>query len=1000
MSALGEDDPRFADLRAGRPLEFAAPGRAESDSARAARTIPAAWLNALPDASGRIAVPIHLRRVRIAGDVMLSYCVFGSDVVFIECEFLQATDFSFARFHQRASFRQTQFLGDAVFNGAQTEYAFDIRRASFAKEASFGDMRVGSVFDAAAAKFALSRFHRLRARAIFFNVLTTPSGRAERTHFAGEAFLTDVHVDTNASFQGALFEAAAHFDRIRVNGAVFFNPPRRDRDGKEVAAPVPGVTMRGEATFVEIHVGDTAYFNGITFEDNVDFRSAKFESQALFGALRIGEEKFVTRFFKDAGFQRVHVRDSLECQGVQFGGRASFDLLRVDGNAFFGPASYRTPESQMDRLIEVTRFSHDASFYDARVGGTFRLSAARFRSAAVFDRVRIDGALSAQTMWFADEPYQPWFGGRVAFVDCRIEGSASFEGAEFGAEANFNRVDVANNVFFRSSRGGGRVAATRFFERAEFLEARIGGTADFDGAQFLGDAGFNRMSIGGEAFFRTTARFGYACFAKAAAFNGAVVGGSAHFNGAQFLGAASFVGANVGRNLNCTPLWTDVCVTSRRVGRPPMTLRRTHRAPIGGLFRGPASFARLRTRGDVVLQGVRFLDTLSLEGVSAGGNLLVRPERGGMTRICRTLARKRINLLGARIDGTAEISGLLVVGPLNMVNAQVGSDAQFWRLRCRGSASFRGTVFEHSAEFERAQFRRAVVFDASTSAGIVDFSRTRFIDDVSLVNAHFATVRFLSERSDGKTFPTVFGATIDLRGFRYERIAADWRPLLARLRPYDRQPYQSLERFLRASGDDRGADDVYIARRLTESRDLLARVRRAGASWTALSELPHLVLDTVQKWLRYGVRPVWLLWTIVCMLLLGMVVFHQPGAVVLKDQKSEKWAEEMVEATKRDGQRPTLQVQRAIRGARRDFFREPLRWGEAFGVSARLFVPIVELPFGTEWVPSHEQPIAGFVLADVYASLHRVSGAILVPLAVASLTGLLVRRARPSDGQG
>lgn len=105
----------------------------------------------------------------------------------------------------------------------------------------------------------------------------------------------------------------------------------------------------------------------------------------------------------------------------------------------------------------------------------------------------------------------------------------------------------------------------------------------------------------------------------------------------------------------------------------------------------------------------------------------------------------------------------------------------------------------------------------------------------------------------------------------------------------------------------------------------------------------------------------------VAVILIGSYVFTFPGALLHKDPK--------------------------LRTDQETQLSQPLT--SAFNVSLRQFIPIIEIPLGGEWVPSDEPaPLLGKLNISFagYATLHRLLGAILVPLGVAALTGLLIRR--------
>ena len=191
---------------------------------------------------------------------------------------------------------------------------------------------------------------------------------------------------------------------------------------------------------------------------------------------------------------------------------------------------------------------------------------------------------------------------------------------------------------------------------------------------------------------------------------------------------------------------------------------------------------------------------------------------------------------------------------------------------------------------------------------------------------------------------------------------------LSKSTPYDRQPYTQLETAIRATGDERTANDVYYAR----------RVREMGLRWRAVQEqlrrlpfipreLPRAGFGLLQWGLfRFGVRPYRLLGLTLLVLARGVSVFRYPGAVQSRD------------ANERKNDPPQLTTMQAI------------------GVSVRQFLP-VDIPSGSRWVPTEKDvPIVSrwTVPCSAYATFHHLVGWALVPLGLAALTGLLRRPAK------
>jgi hypothetical protein len=215
------------------------------------------------------------------------------------------------------------------------------------------------------------------------------------------------------------------------------------------------------------------------------------------------------------------------------------------------------------------------------------------------------------------------------------------------------------------------------------------------------------------------------------------------------------------------------------------------------------------------------------------------------------------------------------------------------------------------------------------------------------------------------------GDEIDLSGLTYARIDCEWRTLFAKVQPFDRQPYDELEKYLRTTGDDSEAGRVYLARRRRESAILRRKLRRMSdetvGHWLLVAcarLLPSVALDAFQRHiLRYGVRPLRLLGAGIFVVALGWFLFAQPGAVMQANTSAR-----------------TMPVVLD-------------RW-QALRYSLDLFVPALSLPVSDDVVPSQEL-LPGGVLGlryEGYAAWHTIAGWLLLPLGLAALTGMLLPR--------
>jgi hypothetical protein len=640
--------------------------------------------------------------------------------------------------------------------------------------------------------------------------------------------------------------------------------------------------------------------------------------------------------------------------------------------------------------------SGEVRFAFSQFGRTATFQGSTFKQRADFRAVIVNGDFLLKGCVFEVQS---------SFMDLHVQQILNASGASFD-RSNFERMKVLKSAFFRCLRVHEKLVPTRFMRYTTFRDAVIAINCDFSGARFEGDAKFRNIQIGADAFFcvatndddedAITSANPRSYFGGIANFVRAQVKGMAQFSGAEFGGDALFAGVCVGGPLLLNAVLVD--------GQP---------VPVA--FHGQARFLEAHFGAMVDCEGIQCDDAVELDFELAefGAIALFRTFSEGGKPLQARLGSLRF--LDAYIKGNIDFDGSEIRGPANFGRLRADGDFRandtvfrdvlvLSRARILGTATFacdfdkavnfwsasigtdlllRGAMFSEHADLRLISVKRNLLFEAAGGR------QCKFRKDVNLFasrvegSAVFGATEF-DERCDlslatiggqvdfgGAHFPTV-----DLRGFTYQRLSSDWRHLLGKMEPYDRQVYINLANSLRSAGDDREADRVFLARKRRELCIAWERLRRrkdaAGLPWSeTLGEAPRVVWQLVQRWLfNYGVRPLRLLVISVLFLALGCIVFSQRGAVDYKD--------------------PRLMATQP----RRDPLVQPLSWRESLGYSLRLFIPIVELPAGGQWVPSpsHVIPLPGGVTYEAYASMHRLAGAILVPLGVAALSGVLVRR--------
>jgi hypothetical protein len=246
-----------------------------------------------------------------------------------------------------------------------------------------------------------------------------------------------------------------------------------------------------------------------------------------------------------------------------------------------------------------------------------------------------------------------------------------------------------------------------------------------------------------------------------------------------------------------------------------------------------------------------------------------------------------------------------------------------------------------------------------------------------------------------------FWGTVDLRGCVYDRMEVKLRNLLGHVngssaddpQMYDRQPYTQMSRTLRAVGDDRRAEFVYVRQRIREvlvTWHRLVRDLKSLLIWRALRDFANLLLDLL-LWAvaQFGVQPERLLFISIAVIITGARVFSFDGAVQYREPDPEAPPTATIRTTPA-GEPWRLTVERDTR-------RPDLNWRQSLRLSFSQFLPVVDIPSGSRWKPAQTGSFWFLrrdfrIPYDLYGSAHRLLGAVLVPLLLAAVAASLYRR--------
>jgi uncharacterized protein YjbI with pentapeptide repeats len=955
-----------------------------------------------------IRTPIRIEHSTIQGDLDLQYTTFKYGLFITDSVFEGTVNLSFSTFERSVDFSGSCFKERADFRAAHARYDFEIDLTTFLEDASFEDLHVDEIFRAQGAKFSSANFERIQ---VVKSVLFCPSHRnkLKRTHFCGEVNFSDAHIQGPAHFEGADFKKKAIFDRICFESvAVFKGYQHNDHVHRTMSETDHAVCHKynhhkldflptlfgGEASFAGAKINGDTSFSGVRFKDKLNFEHAKIDGDLDFQELKIRDTPCTVcvSFGGEALFRGAHVKGNASFDGAHFMKEANFAQFSAGGSTLFRPAK------NQNKLIPV-RFDDKAVFQNAHIQEMAIFSGAQFKKRAVFNRLQVGGGIYFDTCrlepgWkekaiciklndASDRAKRKAV--EISFIRmCRIRRGLKYDSHEHekslgkvqsgagGATEAFSGVKKLEMIDpWLSPKIKEIFIPATFHQETSFLDARIGSTADFDGAQFRGKASFERMHVGGGIFFRAVE---YAL-----------------------------------RSYNYHTL---IC-------------------PVN--FYGPVSFIGTHIRGVAEFDGVQFTDEKAeavFERIEVYGNTYFRPFRANTSP---AIFQGKVNFTGAYIKGDLEFSGAQFKKNADFKGMQIDGNAYFDarhhlddlpinyngmnRVSFSSLADFSCIHFKNEAYFDNTSFKKKANFDSAEINGIASFDKATFSAEATFNEARFSLLSFrifedqerdkkprrpfwrLSQDGDkAEEKESQFEGSVDMRGTRYELIKANLTQLTEGFRKasqYDIQPYTQLEKVLRAIGNDHEADYVYLQRRHREREKFRRHFNKS----------PSYLLRFLFDWGywkigNYGIHPIKLFYYSVLIISLGAVIFTLPGAVEPKEEELVRIQKQIKAFEQRQAAiAPDLHQ---VVSAREDFInpvydQESLGLTQAIGVSFSQFIPIVETPSGHRWKPS-EKPI--FCLGDYcisyafYGSLHRMLGAIFVPLGVAALAVTLYRRAK------
>jgi hypothetical protein len=496
-------------------------------------------------------------------------------------------------------------------------------------------------------------------------------------------------------------------------------------------------TAKGEVRIVDCEFNTKTDFSYATFKRNVDLTNTRFHEGLNFDSAVIENDVFMNGVktieeLASTDFTDARVGGNLFCDSAQFDGPVEFQSLHVGSDVFF----------------RATTFNANASFSDARSGGSVsfgsspsaELTAAVFNadvdfdgiqvgSAADFEEVKFDAAGSVVRFRSAKISGNAMFSGTVFaggvnFGHTVIGGQAQFHGAIFKGRATFSGLSVSRSLLFTTD-SNRNLPASRFEAPANFIDLQVGSNVDFCDVRFECDEPdfqihYDRARITGNALFRRST------FRSKVAFTNAQISGQVSFDNAQLKKEASFFGLRV-----------SVTAFFRKVTFEDHV--RFHGAHFsdsaffqGARFKKNAGFVRMRVDSDAIFSSGETPPSLA-----------------------------------AIFDAECDFTDASVGGNVEFQTVKFGVAPNFDSLRIEKSGFFQDSLFEEGADFtglrvgqdavfDRAKFRTATIFPPvstgnstsssgklqSASAGVTTFQGADIRGD-----AHFGGTLFMADTS-------------------------------------------------------------------------------------------------------------------------------------------------------------------------------------------------------------------------------------------------------------
>ena len=382
-----------------------------------------------------------------------------------------------------------------------------------------------------------------------------------------------------------------------------------------------------------------------------------------------------------------------------------------------------------DRVLCVgSLLNADVDFNTASVGGNANFGNTTFGGSLDFKGFRLVGQLDFTNARFMNSKSE------VSFNSATILGGAIFDGSEFMAAPDFLGTEFGRRL---------QCCGAKFASQAEatFQRCRVNGDAIFEDSMFVGPVDFSAIQIKGDLSLRNSV------FKNGGKFGSMLVEGNAFYQDAKFHGKSVLSSAQILENLVCERIQffgetADLLLLALRVTGSVLYK--------GAIFGGRADFSGATINGQLVLDEAQCTGLLSLNGAKVGRGVFlvnatcngpvnfVGAEIGGqfacqnarfLSKEETTFSIARLNcdaiFDGAEFRGTLSLTSTIITGQLRCIGAQFLSQ--------QSSFNFNGGSVDGSAVFWNARFQ-----------GLANLRGARFSQNLSLAGTRFTGILDLS----------------------------------------------------------------------------------------------------------------------------------------------------------------------------------------------------------------------------------------------------------------